>query len=295
MSNLYLPEIRTFKNTQNNNIFNFLCPEMYGTKETGVKYTSSYKVYITKENKIISPWHDIEYRKDDIITVINEIPRFTNAKFEIAKEETMNCIKQDIKKGNPRFVHNIFPMKGYPWNYGAIPQTYEDPNIKHEHCSAIGDNDPLDVIEISNISKEIGQVYQAKVIGCLALLDDGECDWKIVAVDLNDETFKEVKDIEDVNKICPGLLDMTIKWFRDYKVPDGKDKNRFALNGQFMSREFAMKVIESGHEGYKRLMEKRNMEGFFYASEKEFTINENIKGEAELPDFVNGYCYINEA
>lgn len=36
----------------------------------------------------------------------------------------MNPIKQDSKKGKPRFVKNVFPYKGYIWNYGAIPQVW---------------------------------------------------------------------------------------------------------------------------------------------------------------------------
>lgn len=29
---------------------------------------------------------------------------------------------EDEKKGKLRFVDNVFPHKGYIWNYGAIPQ-----------------------------------------------------------------------------------------------------------------------------------------------------------------------------
>ena len=41
---------------------------------------------------------------------------------QISKEEDLNPIKQDIKKGKLRFVRNCFPHKGYLWNYGAFPQ-----------------------------------------------------------------------------------------------------------------------------------------------------------------------------
>ncbi|KAF4123994.1 inorganic pyrophosphatase [Geosmithia morbida] len=43
-------------------------------------------------------------------------------KQQISKEELLNPIKQDIKKGKLRFVRNCFPHKGYLWNYGAFPQ-----------------------------------------------------------------------------------------------------------------------------------------------------------------------------
>lgn len=41
---------------------------------------------------------------------------------QISKDELLNPIKQDIKKGKLRFVRNCFPHKGYLWNYGAFPQ-----------------------------------------------------------------------------------------------------------------------------------------------------------------------------
>lgn len=41
---------------------------------------------------------------------------------QIATEEPLNPIKQDIKNGKLRYTPNIFPHKGYIWNYGALPQ-----------------------------------------------------------------------------------------------------------------------------------------------------------------------------
>lgn len=41
----------------------------------------------------------------------------SNAKMEIATKDLMNPIKQDMKKGALRYVKNVFPHHGYPWNY----------------------------------------------------------------------------------------------------------------------------------------------------------------------------------
>jgi inorganic pyrophosphatase len=46
----------------------------------------------------------------------------TLTRSQISKEEALNPIKQDTKKGKLRFVRNCFPHKGYLWNYGAFPQ-----------------------------------------------------------------------------------------------------------------------------------------------------------------------------
>jgi inorganic pyrophosphatase len=48
--------------------------------------------------------------------MIVEVPRWTNAKMEISKSETLNPILQDTKKGKLRFVRNCFPHHGYIWN-----------------------------------------------------------------------------------------------------------------------------------------------------------------------------------
>lgn len=69
--------------------------------------------------------HDIPLYADEsnkVFHMVVEIPRWTNAKMEICLKETLNPIKQDVKKGNLRFVANCFPHHGYIWNYGAIPQ-----------------------------------------------------------------------------------------------------------------------------------------------------------------------------
>ena len=57
---------------------------------------------------------------------------------------------EDVKKGKLRFAANVFPHKGYIWNYGAIPQTWEDPEHIDPDTKCRGDGDPVDVIEIGD-------------------------------------------------------------------------------------------------------------------------------------------------
>ena len=85
----------------------------------------------------------------------------------------MNPIKQDVKKGKLRFVANCFPHHGYIWNYGAIPQTWENPNVVDERTGCKGDNDPIDVCEIGHRVAKRGDVVAVKVLGTLALIDEG--------------------------------------------------------------------------------------------------------------------------
>jgi hypothetical protein len=84
-----------------------------------------HRVYIEHNGQVVSSFHDIPLFADQsngILNMIVEVPRWTNAKMEISKEESFNPIKQDIKKGRLRYVRNCFPHHGYIWNYGAFPQ-----------------------------------------------------------------------------------------------------------------------------------------------------------------------------
>jgi len=185
--------------------------------------------------------------------MIVEIPRWTNAKMEISKEEFFNPIKQDIKKNRLRFVRNCFPHHGYIWNYGAFPQTWEDPNTIHPETKAKGDNDPLDVCEIGEQVGYVGQVKQVKVLGIMALLDEGETDWKVIVVDVQDPLASKLNDIEDVERQLPGLVRATNEWFRIYKMPDGKPENQFAFSGEAKNKKYATEIVHECHEAWRRL------------------------------------------
>ncbi|XP_060914392.1 inorganic pyrophosphatase 2, mitochondrial [Labrus mixtus] len=248
----------------------------YQTEERGHPHSPDYRIYFkTKEGKYISPFHDIphqaEKEKDDgvpakkpkqnesevLFNMVVEVPRWSNAKMEIATKEPLNPIKQDVKKGKLRYVANIFPHKGYIWNYGAIPQTWEDPNHTDEETKCCGDNDPIDVCEIGTLVCSPGQVIQVKVLGILAMIDEGEMDWKVIAINAEDPDAMNLNNIEDVRKSRPGHLEATVDWFRKYKVPDGKPENQFGFNGQFKDKDFAVKIIKSTHEHWRALVQKQ--------------------------------------
>ena len=138
--------------------------------------------------------------------------------------------------------------------YGAFPQTWEDPTQAHPDTKCLGDNDPLDVCEIGEAVGYIGQVKQVKVLGAMALLDEGETDWKVIVIDVNDPLAPKLNDIEDVERHLPGLLRATNEWFRIYKIPDGKPENNFAFNGEVKNKKYAMSIIHECHAAWKRLI-----------------------------------------
>lgn len=173
----------------------------------------------------------------------------------------MNPIIQDTKKGKLRFVRNVFPHHGYIHNYGAFPQTWEDPNQTHPETKAKGDNDPLDVCEIGEAVGYTGQVKQVKVLGVMALLDEGETDWKVIVIDINDPLAPKLNDIEDVERHLPGLLRATNEWFRVYKIPDGKPENQFAFSGEAKNKKYAEEVIRECAEAWEKLIKGETQPG----------------------------------
>ena len=46
-------------------------------------------------------------------------------------------------------------------------------------CFGQGDNDPVDVVEIGSEALVSGGVYAVKPLAILAMIDDGELDWKV--------------------------------------------------------------------------------------------------------------------
>ncbi|KAF8600876.1 inorganic diphosphatase [Ceratobasidium sp. AG-I] len=229
----------------------------YTPRLIGAPNTLEHRVFIEQNGQPVSPFHDIPLFADQNMGILNmvvEVPRWTNAKMEISKEEAFNPIKQDIKKGKLRFVRNCFPHHGYIWNYGAFPQTWEDPTQTHAETKAKGDNDPLDVCEIGEQVGYVGQVKQVKVLGIMALLDEGETDWKVIVVDVLDPLASKLNDVEDVERHLPGLIRATNEWFRIYKIPDGKPENAFAFSGEAKNKRYATEIIHECHEAWRRLI-----------------------------------------
>jgi len=212
-----------------------------------------YRVFVTADGKRISPWHDLPiFPLNDgsregryLISFVNEIPRGTTAKMEIATKEEGNPIKQDIKKEK---------LRNYPFaslvNYGAVPQTWENPSI--EALPGLkGDNDPVDVCDIGGPVLECGQVAVAKVLGILGMIDEGEMDWKVIAINRDDRRSEHINTIADVERVMPGKIKSIVQWFKQYKVPDGKPLNSFAFDEQAKDADYAIEIIRATHEHWK--------------------------------------------
>jgi len=204
--------------------------------------------YENAEGSTISPWHDIPLQNEDgSLNMVVEIPKFTRAKMEIATDEEFNPIKQDLKKGN---------LREYGWgdmfvNYGALPQTWEDPQVKDEHTGAGGDDDPVDIIEVGTVAHPFGSVIKVKPLGVLGMIDEGEMDWKVVGISTADPMTDVVHTLDDLEVVQPSVLHAFREWMRVYKTVDGKPENEFAFNGEWQGADFARDVIGDTHASWK--------------------------------------------
>jgi len=122
------------------------------TSTRGSPQTETFRLYFhhrSNPSQPLSPWHDIPLhstkhyvntkQSDRLYHYVNEIPRGSTAKMEVSTTTQHNPIAQDIKKGKLRH----FTYGDIPFNYGCLPQTWEDPSVTHPQTGCSGDNDPV--------------------------------------------------------------------------------------------------------------------------------------------------------
>ncbi len=170
-----------------------------------------------------SPWHNVspEFSENEVTGII-EIPKGTRAKYELDKESGL--LKLD---------RVLFASMYYPANYGFIPKSY---------CE---DNDPLDILILSQVDVVPLCLVRAKVIGVMQMLDQGEADDKIIAVCSGDPS---VNHINDISELPPHFISELRSFFEDYK----KLENKSVVVEDFGGREAALKIIQESFELYQK-------------------------------------------
>ena len=58
----------------------------------------------------------------------------------------------------------------------------------------------MDVVEIGSEHLQMGGVYPVKPLAVLAMIDDGELDWKVACIRADDPKADSVNDVEDVER-----------------------------------------------------------------------------------------------
>lgn len=141
---------------------------------------------------------------DGTVNAVVEIPAGTTAKWETAKSGAE--LRWEFKNGRPRVVKYL----AYPGSYGMIPRTLLPAELG-------GDGDPLDVLVLGNRLAR-GDVVAVKLVAVLRLLDEGERDDKLVAVQPG-STLGKVDDLAELDEKYPGVTTIVATWFGNYKGP----------------------------------------------------------------------------
>lgn len=165
------------------------------------------------------------YNTDGELNAIIEIPAGTIEKWEINKESGELDI--ELINGKVRTVDYL----PYPGNYGMIPQTLLPKELG-------GDGDPLDII-ILGPSVEKGSIINCKLIGVLKLLDHGEQDDKLIAVQKGTDMYR-VNTIHELDSSYLGVSENIATWFSNYKGP-----NKMKLQGYGEKAEAEQILIEA--------------------------------------------------
>jgi len=215
----------------------------------------------------VSPWHDLPLYPSgvagSVVNFVCEIPKGVTAKLEVQKKVPNNPIMQDTKKGKLRY-YTYGPTF---FNYGMLPQTWEDPSKKSAKGHA-GDNDPLDVMEIGSKPFKVGEMRPVKVLGDLELIDQGELDHKIIVIDASDPLAARLNSASDLKTVMPGVLENLIEWLKFYKTTDGKEVNVLASDTPKTPAE-ASAVVAECHESWKALKARGvGTTGFWLGSPK---------------------------
>lgn len=222
--------------------------------EAGRRFESDWQLnFIGSLSKPTSPWHNIPCDLDRLndaseCPVVFEMPKGTREKLELATKVQFNPLRQDR---NSNGTLRKLTYGDLPFNYGFVPQTYEDPQVLDPITGCGGDGDPLDVVELSEHAINIGEILNVRVLGALGLIDGEEMDWKILTIDARGWQ-RSVVDFPS------NRIDEIRHWFTHYKVTDGKAMNRLARDGHIFSVIEAIDIIRGAHHQYEALKEGKS-------------------------------------
>ncbi len=163
----------------------------------------------------------------EILNVIIEIPKNSQNKYEFDNE--LGVIKLD------RVLYS--PMH-YPADYGFIPETHSE------------DGDHLDVVVLGSDPLFSGCVVRTRPIGMLKMIDDGDEDYKILGVQVDNPRFDNIKDIKDIEATHEHSLKEIAHFFQVYKELQGK---KVEIIG-WENSEHAKEEIRKAREAYKKLV-----------------------------------------
>ncbi len=162
-----------------------------------------------------------------IYEAIIEIPMGTKNKYEIDK--TKNRIRLD------RVLYT--PMT-YPAEYGYIEETL-----------AL-DGDPLDILVLATSKTFPGCIVDARVVGYLDVVDNGEPDAKIIAVMEYDPRFSHIHELTDIQEHTLREIKHFFKTYKDLQ------QNKIVEIFNFHDKVDALELIQECQKRYEKTIKK---------------------------------------
>ena len=221
----------------------------------------------------VSYWHHPSHSDDNLQTVncVVEIPN-TFAKRQVEKRESFHPITQDDRvvwerqdqSRRPRFY-----QQSVLFNYGFIPQTYESPlEFDKRAVGYVGDDDPLDVVEISPLLCLLGKQgvpglagktqgytpFRAAVLGSFCLIDQGETDWKVILLEKDLADLLGIRSVGDLAELAPGYLRYVMSFFKNSKRMEGKGMNHIEFDERVFGLDETRQIIQDFHLEYKSFL-----------------------------------------
>lgn len=185
---------------------------------------------------MVHPWHDVTPAIEGL-----ELPAHFKAVIEIPKD-SHNKYELDKGSGLLRLDRVISSAVFYPANYGFIPQTLGE------------DDDPLDVLVYCTEEIPPLCVCNARAVGLMTMIDNGQADHKVVAVLIEDPIYSEFRNASDFPK---HIFKMLKRFFQDYKQLEAKE----VAVEEIQNAGVAMPIINSALERYWQARQKGAIKG----------------------------------
>jgi inorganic pyrophosphatase len=181
---------------------------------------------------MVHPWHDVDPGQNiiDHFFGIIEIPKGSKNKYEL-----------DKKTGLLMADRVLYSSVHYPANYGFVPQTYCD------------DNDPLDILVLSQEELHPLCMVQCKAIGMMSMRDEKGQDDKIIAVHYNDPAYNSY---DDISALPRHIVKELKRFFQDYKLLEQKEVIVDTLRGRIDANNAIRDAIKMYHANKDKLIAK---------------------------------------
>jgi inorganic pyrophosphatase len=176
-------------------------------------------------------WHEVNKGENipNEINVIIEIPKNSPNKYEIDKDTGLISLDRANYSSAP-----------YPFDYGFVPQTLWE------------DNDPLDVIVLTTYPLHPGILVKSRPVAVMEMIDDGESDYKVIAVPVDDKRWDDTHDLEDLNK---HMMKEFVHFFETYKELKKGQKGVVQIpkiSGKKEAIDAVLKSIELYNQKFKK-------------------------------------------